>query len=604
MFKENHLRATTATHNTKRTDVEKRQNAIEWITFYRRNWHIFVDRVLEIKLRPFQQIKIYLMGISDVFFAICSRGLSKTFMAALAAVVKMLLFPYSEIVITASTISQANIIVEQKIRGELIKKLSPYLLDMYTKDYLIITKSDDGYKVECTLNGSTLRVLPQLESSRGHRSTYTIYEECRLLKKTMVDSVFDKMSHPRQAKYLENPEYSENPRWLEECKTVYITSARFKFEWFWRQFKNCFTGYFTDKKLHYNIFAGDIFMSISNGLKTWGDYRRSKKMSSEMDFRMEDLNEMVGEGENAFFSYKPFKENQVLENCFRPRTTLDVLLGKEVDFPEKEDDEIRLIISDFAFVGTTSNQKNDNTVIVCMSLHWKKYRFERHIDYIETVPGGHSLESANRIREIFWDYDCDYYIPDLRNGGEVIFNYISMPWEHPERGRSWNPAGFGLCNQEELHVIPKARQEELKSRIVDSNAIPCIIPMIGSGTLNSTMWIDLRKQLESNNIKFLVSNGAHQQTIEDNGKFYEMTSEQYAEEMLPYAQEDEMIQECVNLTAEYRDGLVHLFEPKSGFKDRAVCLNYGNHIASKFDNLYNKNAYDSEVNADDFELVF
>ena len=44
-------------------------------------------------------------------------------MVGLAAVVNMLLYPYSEIVITASTIPQANVIVEKKIRDELIKKL-------------------------------------------------------------------------------------------------------------------------------------------------------------------------------------------------------------------------------------------------------------------------------------------------------------------------------------------------------------------------------------------------------------------------------------------------------------------------------------------------
>lgn len=402
-------------------------------------------------------IMIYLMGISDVFFAICSRGLSKTFIAGLAAIIKMLLYPYSEVVITASTIPQANIIVEQKIRGELIKKLSPYLLDMYEKDYILITKSDDGYKVECTLNGSLLRVLPQLESSRGNRSTYTIYEECRLLKKGMVDGVFDKMAHPRQAKYLENEKYSNNLRWLEECKVVYITSARYKFEWFYKQFKNCVVGYFNDKKLNYNIFAGDIFMSIENGLKTWGDYRRAKKMSSEMDFRMEDLNEMIGEGENAFFNYKSFKENQTLNDCFRPLTTLQFLAGEENNFPSKESDEVRIVVSDFSFVGAvkgSSNVANDNTVILCMSLHWKKFHFERHIDYIEAFPGGDSLGAANRVREVFWDYDADYYVPDLRNGGETIFNYISMPWEHPERGKDGTLLALGFVCHKTSMLFP------------------------------------------------------------------------------------------------------------------------------------------------------
>ena len=241
-FMENHLRmgADSGSH----VDSVKEENIIEWISLYRRNWHIFVDMVLQIKLKPFQMLMIYLMGISDVFFAICSRGLSKSFIVSLAAIVKMLLFPYSEIIITASTIPQANVLVEKKIRDELIKKLSPYLLHLYEKEYLVITKSDDGYKITCTLNGSTLEVLPALDSSRGRRATFLIYEECRLIKKSMIDSVFSPMAHPRQAKYLSNPVYANDKRWLEECQSIYITSARYKYEYFWNTFKETFTGYF------------------------------------------------------------------------------------------------------------------------------------------------------------------------------------------------------------------------------------------------------------------------------------------------------------------------------------------------------------------------
>lgn len=74
-FLENQLRATEFFHS--KTSAEKEENIIEWTTLFRRNWHIYVDMVLGIKLKPFQMIMIYLMGISDVFFAICSRGLSK-----------------------------------------------------------------------------------------------------------------------------------------------------------------------------------------------------------------------------------------------------------------------------------------------------------------------------------------------------------------------------------------------------------------------------------------------------------------------------------------------------------------------------------------------
>ena len=601
-FMENHLRmgADSGGH----VDSVKEENIIEWVSLFRRNWHIFVDMVLQIKLKPFQMLMIYLMGISDVFFAICSRGLSKSFIVSLAAIVKMLLFPYSEIIITASTIPQANVLVEKKIRDELIKKLSPYLLYLYEKEYLVITKSDDGYKITCTLNGSTLEVLPALDSSRGRRATFLIYEECRLIKKSMIDSVFSPMAHPRQAKYLSNPVYANDKRWLEECQSIYITSARYKYEYFWNTFKETFTGYFYDKRTHYNIFAGDIFMSIDNGLKTWGDYRKSKKMLGEYDNRMENLNEMIGENEDAFFTIKSFKQNQIIQRCFRPPTDMDIYLNRDMGNSPKEDTEIRLVISDYAFANTTSSQKNDNTIIMCMSLHWKGNRFERHVDYIEGYPAGDSLGAADRAREIYWDYEADYLIPDLRSGGEALFNKMTMELENPNHGVLWDKRGLTVSDELELHVVPEGKLQDLRNRTVDKNAVPCIIPITGSTTLNSTMWIELRKQLDNGNIKFLVPMQTYQESLEDNGDIFGMTSEEVADSLLPYAQVDLLVNEAVNLKAEIKDGGVKLSEPKNGFKDRAVCLSYGNYIASKIENIWQRRMVNQKVDYSDIQLVW
>ena len=601
-FMENHLQMGADSGGY--VDSVKEDNIINWLSLYRRNWHIFVDMVLQIKLKPFQMLMIYLMGVSDVFFAICSRGLSKSFIVSLAAIVKMLLYPYSEIIITASTIPQANVLVEKKIRDELIKKLSPYLLYLYEKEYLVITKSDDGYKITCTLNGSTLEVLPALDSSRGRRATFLIYEECRLIKKSMIDSVFSPMAHPRQAKYLSNPVYANDKRWLEECQSIYITSARYKYEYFWNTFKETFTGYFYDKRTHYNIFAGDIFMSIDNGLKTWGDYRKSKKMLGEYDNRMENLNEMIGENEDAFFTIKSFKQNQIIQRCFRPPTDMDIYLNRDMGNPSKEDTEIRLVISDYAFANTTSNQKNDNTIIMCMSLHWKGNRFERHVDYIEGYPAGDSLGAADRAREIYWDYEADYLIPDLRSGGEALYNKMTMELENPNHGVLWDKRGLTVSDELELHVVPEGKLQDLRNRTVDKNAIPCIIPITGSTTLNSTMWIELRKQLDNGNIKFLVPMQTYQESLEDNGDIFGMTSEEVANALLPYAQVDLLVNEAVNLKAEVKDGGVKLSEPKNGFKDRAVCLSYGNYIASKIENIWQRRMVNQKVDYTNIQLVW
>lgn len=559
--------------------------------------------ILGIKLRPFQMVMIYLMGISNVFFAICSRGLSKTFIVGLGSIVKMNLYPYSEIVITSSTIPQANKMVEDKIRDEIIKKLSDYLLYMYEKEYLVITKPDDGYKIENKLNGSIMRILPCQDSSRGPRATLLVYEECRLLKKNMIDSVFEKMAHPRQAKYLSNPVYSSNPRWKEECQHIYITSARYKFEWFWTLFKKTFTRHFTDRKSSCNIFAGDIFTSIANGFKTWGDYRNGLS-SGEMDFRMEDLNEMIGESEDAFFTIQSFKDNQILSQAFKPPTSIDVYMGTDLGNVAKKDNEVRLVIVDYAFANTTSREKNDNTIIMCMSLHWKKNRFERHIDYIEGWPASDSIGANNRARELWWDYQADYLVPDQRAGGEVLYNRMTEIWEHPERGKNWNPHGFTICEKMHYQVVPDNKLKDLKERTIDPNAIPCIIPVIGTPELNSKCWAELKKQLECGNIKFLVSMQNRQEIIEDNGSYFDMTSDELAKELLPYGQVDLLIQEAVNLKAEFKNDKIKLIEPRSSTKDRAVVLAYGNYIANLIENEWNKQNQKVDFDISTIQLVF
>ena len=546
---------------------------------------------------------LYLMGISQVWFAICSRGLSKSFMVGLGSIIRMNLYPYTEVVVTAATVGQANKLADKKIRDEIIKKLSPYLLYLYEKEFLVITKPEDGTKIENKLNGSTLVILPCNENSRGERATMLVYEEARLLKKNILDSVFEKMPHPRQAKYLDFPEYANNPRWLEECQRVYITSARFQFDWFYRAFKNVVTQHYVDKRIVSNIFAGDIFMAIDNRLKTWADFRKDKK-DSELDWKMEDLNEIIGESESAFFRLQTFKENQTLTRCFRPPTVQQLYLDTDLGNLQKKDNEIRFVITDFAFANTTTRQKNDNTQIMCMSLHWRDNRFERHVDYMEQFAAGDSLGATDRVRELVYDYNADYYICDLRNGGEALYNYISQPRDNPQRGSFWNPHGFGVSPKIDYQVVPETKLADLRSRTVDKAPQDIVIPIVGNAEFNSLAWIALKKQLELGNIKFLMSMHERQEVMEDNGEYFALSGEDLATELAPYGEVDLLIKECIELKTEYHNDKIKLIEPRGGTKDRAVILAYGNYIASLIENEWLRQDQEEEIDYDDIQFVF
>lgn len=58
------------------TDAQKEQNLINWTSFYRRNVNLYASQRLQVNIHPFQHIMLYLMGVSQIFMAICSRGLS------------------------------------------------------------------------------------------------------------------------------------------------------------------------------------------------------------------------------------------------------------------------------------------------------------------------------------------------------------------------------------------------------------------------------------------------------------------------------------------------------------------------------------------------
>ena len=587
----------------------QKENVKKWVTYYRRNWEKYAEDILGLKLYPVQRMKIHEMGLAHTYFDISTRGTAKSFDVGVGALCAFGLYPYSEIVITASTIGQASKLVENKIRDEIIKKLSDYLLYLYSREYIIIYKNaseSGGYTVENKLNGSKIIVVPCLDSARGQRATMVVFEEARLLKKTLIDSIFLPMLHTRQAKYLLNKKYQEK-RWLknESGKAIYITSNRFKYEWFFREFKNTVVGYYNSQHEKYVPFGEDIFTAIDEGSRTWADYRKSKKSMSSIDFNCEILNQTLGEAEDSFFNYKEFNENRTLTQAFIPPKPMDIFLGTDLGNPIPEDTEIRLVGIDYAFANTTSRTKNDATQIICMSLHWKNRHFERHIDYIESHEASDSIGANNRFRELCWDFSMGkefYGICDLRSGGETIFNRMTMPWKNPDRDLTWDSRGFTIASNNNLHVVPEAKLADLRNRTVDADAVSCIIPIVGTPELNSACWISLKKNLEMNNLKFLISTEDRQAQLEESGMYYKMTSEEIADVLYPHIMTENLIQEAIGLNSEIRENRIRLHESGMNTKDLIVVLSYLNYIADKLENEYNKYFYDAD-NEEDYENI-
>ena len=586
-----------------KSEEELKEQTKLWTTLYRRNIHLYATHGLGINLHFFQMVLLYLMSVSDVFMMICSRGLSKSFISALYAVIRCLLYPYSKVVITASTIPQATKMVKNKIEEELCQKLSPVLKFYYDKG-MITFKYGDEVIVQFW-NGSSILVAPSLDSSRGERATCLIYEECRLLKKSIIDSVFEKMAYPRQPIYLNKPEFKDEngeikSEYLEKAQSIYLTSARYKSEWFWTTFKSVVTGYFNrNSMIRYNFFSGDIFLAMAHGLKTTTDYYKAKETSSEIEHRIEDLNEMMGEAEDAFFTYDLFTKDQASIEVFVPPTSEEVNTGTyRFPFKPKHGTEIRIVYADFAFSGIAK----DNTSIGCLSLNYSNPdRIYRQLHYKETANDGNMTQVDVRMRELYYDYEADYMVIDLRNGGEGVYSNLGKTLNHDERDESiWDSSGFTVCNETELHMVSSAKLDELRSKTVDPNAKPVIIPITASAEFNSKMWIDLKNVLKEERIILPIDELDLNKDDKLNEDLLLMTNEELVRYKTPFMQTTLTVNEAVNCTTEWRAGIVKLSEPSRGTKDRIVSLAYGNWLASELETRIMKQFYQDEFNTDDW----
>lgn len=571
------------------TEQERKERIKQWCTFYRRNPEIYAEQALGVKLRPFQRFWLYLMARSQIFFAVASRGSAKTFLAGLLAIIECMLYPYSEVVITASTIEQARKIVDVKIKREIVGKLSPVLRYLELQGLIVIKTSKDEARVDFW-NGSVINVLPCLDSSRGSRSTMLILEECRLLKKGDVDSIFLPMSHPRQAKFMQLDKYSRNSMYLEEAKELYITSARYSHEWWYRLVKRVIEQSFKSVGAVYDFFMCDVYTSIANGLKTRKDWEKIQQTANEIDIRAEYLNEVIGEVENAYFPLELVSDCQSIRKAFRPTRDSDISKGKIPKNKEKKPNEYRVIGIDFAFASTTSvKQDNDNTVIECVSGVYHDGEIVRHLDYCETLAGSKSEETLKRIRELAEDYQADYIVLDGRSGGETYMTNLSKMYEHPTRNSAkWDKHGYTTLLDMTLQFCTEAKINEIYGRKIDPDAKQMIIPIIANMDFNSTMWISLHQAMQSGKIKMLIDSSKMEFERAESKDWLQLSSEERMFEKLPYVQTELMVVEAINLRQEIRDGRIKLTEPRTGTKDRIVVLAYVNMFFDKLEEKLNR----------------
>ena len=88
-------------------------NTFLWSTFFARNLHRLAIDYLGIRLHLYQQLILYLMGISQLVCIVACRAAAKSFIIALYACCKAIIKPGSKIVLGSATRGQSKLIIRK-----------------------------------------------------------------------------------------------------------------------------------------------------------------------------------------------------------------------------------------------------------------------------------------------------------------------------------------------------------------------------------------------------------------------------------------------------------------------------------------------------------
>lgn len=557
-------------------------HVMAWCSFWRRNLHLFVRDYLKLSLYPYQQIAIYKMGISNFICMIASRNDAKSFIIALYACCRCILYPGTLLVIGSATKGQSKLMVSAKIQDELMQWSKPLAAEIEK----VSTSVNDTYVK--FRNTSKIIVYTANDNARGNRSHASCREEFRQIDKKIEDSVISPFQTVRNRPYMRknigNKLYGDIPILQENPVDIYISSSWIDDgNWMWGIVDQAFTGML--KNDGSVLLTFDESITLKHHLKTMKQMKREKKKQDPVTWKTEFLNLKVKDSLSSYFTYKMLMNRQISKHVFYPRNILDFKNNRKNKYAiPKQDNEIRVISNDIAFV---AGEKNDNSVYSCIRAIPENITYEtnngsieirqgyrRQYPYIESNQIGDTTKQAIRIRQLYEDFESDFIVIDTRNGGLQVLYALEKVLYDEERGVEYSP----LCCM---------NNEDYAKVCIDPGAKKCIYAINATQILNSDIAIAFRKNLVENKIDFLVNFNTAKEEILQNNKEYieEIDVEKQVEFERPFLETQAMISECAELQYEKmpQTGIIKIQEKGKNRKDRYTSCSYGSHFIDQLE---------------------
>lgn len=167
----------------------------------------------------------------------------------------------------------------------------------------------------------------------------------------------------------------------------------------------------------------------------------------------------------------------------------------------------------------------------------------------------------------------------IRNGGEDRLIELTKSYYHDQLGIQMN--GFGIYNNDNIlnFFCDRTKTENLRGRVVDSNAIPVIIPVVGTDERNNNYHIAMKNALLNHTMRLLIDESTKKQIMEDEGEYASLTSRQKMRALLGHVQTDiTVLDEAIKLQQVIKKGFIALVVAGKNKRDRIVATEYANYF--------------------------
>lgn len=527
--------------------------------YYRANPHRFVEEFLGIRLRLFQKILIFAMMTHDYFLFIAARGLGKTYLVALYACVRCILFPGSKILAFSYTFKQGKEVV-MKITDEFMQH-SPLLCNEIERKSTGLNDCGVWFK-----NGSFIQVRVAGETSLGGRSNIVIVDECRLIPQKLFERVIRPMNaSPRQPGYLRKPEYKH----LQEMnKEMFMSSAWYKASELYERVKS-YVANFLDPSRKYFICDLPYELSVAEGLlmREQLENEMSEETFSDITFMMEREGIFYGSNEDALFNYNILSERRTIQDALRP---LDYYKETATTIPKKQANEIRILSLDIALMASKKNKNDASCFIINQCMKTNDDTYLSNISYVETQEGLVTEELGLLAMRYFYQYDCDYFAIDANGLGQGVLDYIMVQDRFdPMYGQMYK--AMISINNPDMNVRCKVK-----------DATKCLYTIKANAKMNNDMCLSLRSTLQNGYMNLLLSETDMEEKWSTKIKnFNKLTDRQKAMLYMPHYQTTFLVDELINLDHEIQNGLIKVKEKSGMRKDRYSSLEYNLYVVDQ-----------------------